>query len=132
VTRLGPAWIGPGLFALFLLPAVGYAGYSVTNRWYQGYVLAQEEEGLRREIEQLRETNLRLQAEVTLARSDAQIEKIAREQLNLVKPGDRPILLVGPPAVQPAEAASQRQAAPTPERPAWRRLLDAIFKRQPA
>jgi cell division protein FtsB len=132
VTRQAPGWIGPGLLALFLLPAVGYAGYSVTDRWYQGYLLGLEEQGLRREIELLREANLRLQADVTLARSDAQIEKIAREQLNLVKPGDRPILLVGPTAAQLDEDAGQRAAPSMPERPAWRRLLDAIFKRQHA
>jgi cell division protein FtsB len=130
VTRVAPGWIGPGLLALFLLPAVAYAGYSVTDRWYQGYLLGLEEQDLRREIEELREANLRLQADVSLARSHAQIEKIEREHLNLVRPGDRPILLVGPPAAQPDEVAGQRQARSVPERPAWRRLLDAIFKRQ--
>jgi cell division protein FtsB len=132
VTRLSPGWVGPGLLVLFLLPAIAYAGYSVTERWYQGFLLSLEEQGLRREIALLREANVRLQAELTLARSDAQVEKIAREQLNLVKLGDRPIVLVGPTAAPRDEAAGLRQAPSTLDRPAWRRLLDALFKRQPS
>ncbi len=132
VPKLVPTWLGAGLFALFLLPAVGYAGYSVTDRWYQGYLLGLEEDDLRRDVEQLRRENVRLQAAVSDARSDASIEKVAREQLNLVKPGDRPIVLVGPPGGQAAEPSARPGPPPTPEKPAWRRLLDAIFKRPPA
>ena len=150
--------IVPGLLLLFVLPVLGYAVYSVTDRWYQGYRLSQEEAGLRTDITRLREENLKLQAELKDARSDAAIEAVAREQLGLVKPGDRAIVLVGPPlAVAPAkpaegttrrpessEAAGLRQppgsaAAPrtdptaeraTPPEPGgWRKVLDALFGR---
>lgn len=120
--------VGPALFLLFLLPALAYAGYSVADRWYQSYVLAQEEAELRREIAQLRDANLRLQAELNDARGDAAIESVAREQLNLVKPGDRPFLLVGP-AASPTPPAPRREPAPPAEKPAWRRVLDPLFGR---
>ena len=127
---IATSWVGPGLLALlFLLPVGAYAAYSVADRWYQNYVLGQEEEMLRREIEQLRRENLRLQAELNEARSDHRIEAIAREQLGLVKPGDRPIVLVGPPATPAAESPPRREPPPVPEKTAWRRLLDAIFGR---
>ena len=157
-SRGSSTWIVPGLLLLFVLPVLGYAGYSVADRWYQGYQLSQEEAGLRADITRLREENLRLQAELKDARSDAAIEAVAREQLGLVKPGDRAIVLVGPPrpvapakpaegttrrpepseaAVlrQPPDSTAARRADPAAERATplepggWRKLLDALFGR---
>jgi cell division protein FtsB len=128
------SWIAPGLLALFILPALAYGGYTVGDRWYQNYVLAQEEAALRADVQRLRETNVRLQRDLDAARGDAQIEKAAREQLGLVKPGDRPIQIVGPPGAAPPEPAVRREAPPperpiTVEKPSWLRVLDAIFGR---
>ena len=119
------SWILPGLLLLFVLPLLGYAGYSVADRWYQGYQLSREEAALRADILRLREENLKLQAELKDARSDAAIEAIAREQLGLVKPGDRAIVLVGPQQAaaqaKPAEATTRRpesaEAAALRQRP---------------
>jgi cell division protein FtsB len=108
--------IVPGLLLLFVLPLLGYAGYSVADRWYQGYQLSREEAALRTDILRLREENLKLQAELKDAKSDWAIETIAREQLGLVKPGDRAIVLVGPPPAaaqaKPAEVATRRAESP--------------------
>jgi cell division protein FtsB len=123
------SWLRPSWLALFLVPAVAYAGYAVAGRWYQGYVLAQEETELRREIAQLRSENVRLQAELSYVRGDRYIESVAREQLNLVRPGDRPLILVGPGGAPPVEPAPRRDPPPLPEKSAWRRLLDSIFGR---
>ncbi len=114
--RSSQSLILPGLLLLFVLPLLGYAGYSVGDRWYQGYQLSREEAALRADILRLREENLRLQAELKDARSDWAIETIAREQLGLVKPGDRAIVLVGPPPVaaqaKPAEVPTRRSESP--------------------
>lgn len=115
--------------ALFLLPMVAYATYSVANRWYQSYLLALEEADIRREIETLREQNLRLQAELVYTRGDQYVEKIAREQLNLVKPGDRALILIGPPGESPSQTSPRREAAPPAEKPGWRKMLEPIFGR---
>jgi cell division protein FtsL len=120
--------VGPALLMLFLLPALVYAAYSVGDRWYQAYILAQEEADLRREIAELRSENVNLQAELTRARSDESLETVAREQLGLVKPGDRAIVLIGPRGATP-EAAAPEPGDPVPEKPAWRKLLDAVFRR---
>lgn len=128
----GLSWIAPGILAIFILPALAYGGYTVGDRWYQNYVLNQEEVALRADVQRLRETNARLQRDLEAARGDAQIEKAAREQLGLVRPGDRAIQIVGPPGVTAAEPTVRRQTAPAErpvavEKPAWLRLLDAIF-----
>jgi cell division protein FtsB len=128
------SWVAPSLLAIFILPALAYGGYSVGDRWYQNYVLSQEEAAVRADLQRLRETNARLQRDLETARSDAGVEKAAREQLGLIKPGDRPIQIVGPPGVQASEPAVRREAPPaerpiTVEKPGWLRILDAIFGR---
>ena len=133
-----PSWVGPGLVILFVVPLLVYGAYSIGDRWYQNYLLTQQEEAIRAEVMRLREENLRLQRELVIARSDAGIEKTAREHLGLVKPGDTPIQIVGPggPAASApgAARAPQSQAPPDPkpapaERPGWLRFLDGLFGR---
>lgn len=122
-------WARPGLLALFLLPTLAYAGYSVADRWYQSFILTQEERALRLEISQLRRENLLLQADLQFTRSDQYVESVAREQLGLVRPGDRAFVLVGPAAAPTVEPTTRREAPAPPERSAWRRVLDALFGR---
>lgn len=131
-----PSWIGPGLAVLFVVPLLVYGAYSIGDRWYQNYLLTQQEEAIRAEVIRLREENLRLQRELVLARSDAGIEKLAREQLGLIKPGDTAIQIVGPAgsaaapgASRPAQAPPAPRPPPAAERPAWLRFLDGFFGR---
>jgi len=121
--------LAPSLLALFLLPMLAYATYSIADRWYQSYVLALEEAETRREIEALRDQNLRLQADLVHTRGDQYVEKIAREQLNLVKPGDRAIILVGPAGTSTPQSPPRREVPPPAEKPGWRKLLEPIFGR---
>ena len=133
---LAPSWIGPGIAVLFVVPLLVYGAYSIGDRWYQNFLLTQQEEAIRVEVMRLREENLRLQRELVVARSDAGIEKVAREKLGLIKPGDTAIQLVGP-AGPGAAASGSARAAPAPaapaperpERPAWLRFLDGFFGR---
>jgi cell division protein FtsL len=130
---LAPSWIGPGLLMVFVVPLLVYGAYSIGDRWYQNYILTRQEESIRAEVMQLREENLRLQKELTTAKSDSGIEKTAREQLGLVKPGDTAFQLVGPQGstaqapARPVSAPSAPAPQPTPERPGWLRFLDGIF-----
>ena len=133
-----PSWLGPGLVVLFVVPLLVYGAYSIGDRWYQNYLLTQQEEAIRAEVILLREENVRLQRELVLARSDGGIEKVAREQLGLVKPGDTAIQIVGPggPAASgpgasrsaPVQAPAEPKPAPA-ERPGWLRFLDGLFGR---
>ena len=125
---------GPRLIALFLLPLVVYGAYSIGDRWYQNYVLIHQEELIRADVMRLREENVRLQKQLDDARSDAGIEKIAREQLGLVRPGDTAVQIMLPQGgapVQARPATPELPAAPmtAPEKPAWLRFLDGLFGR---
>jgi cell division protein FtsL len=129
-----PSWIGPGLAILFMVPLLVYGVYSIGDRWYQNYLLNQQEEAIRAEVVRLREENLRLQRELNRVKSDAGIEQVAREQLGLVKPGDTAIQITGPTGPAAAAPAAQRppQTPPPhspPERPIWLRVLDGLFGR---
>ena len=133
-----PSWIGPGLVVLFVIPLLVYGAYSIGDRWYQNYLLTQQEEAIRAEVMRLREENLRLQRELVFARSDAGIEKTAREHLGLVKSGDTAIQIVGsggpaasaPGSSRSASAHPPAEQRPAPaERPAWLRFLDGLFGR---
>lgn len=131
---LAPSWLGPGLAVLFVVPLLVYGAYSIGDRWYQNYLLTQQEEAIRAEVTRLREENLRLQRELVVTRSDAGIEKTAREQLGLVKPGDTAIQIVGPAGPAAAPGSNRPAQAPSPrqtphERPGWLRFLDGFFGR---
>jgi cell division protein FtsB len=131
---VAPSWLGPGLLILFMVPLLVYGAYSIGDRWYQNYLLTRQEESIRADVLRLREENLRLQRELVEARSDAGIEKTAREQLGLIRPGDTALQLVGPQgagsAARPTQAAPAPPAAPAAaERPSWLRVLDGLFGR---
>jgi cell division protein FtsB len=130
MSRAGGAWWAhTGLWVLFLLPTLVYAGVTVADRWYQSYLLAQEEAELRVEISELRRENLQLQGTLIRARSDQAVESVAREQLGLVRQGDRAFALVGPPSAPPPRSDPYALPAERPDKPPWRRLLEAILGR---
>jgi cell division protein FtsB len=73
-------------------------------------LLAQREDTgkVREELELLREQNERLEEEAERLQSDAEVERIARERYNLVRPGETPYAVVD---VPPSTTAP---VAPTP------------------
>ncbi len=82
-------------FGAATLITLGYGGQSLARVWH----MKLEVESLEREISTLRAETGRLTALVTRLRSDPDfIEQVAREDLGLVKPGDRVLKL--PPSGQ--------------------------------
>lgn len=74
-----------GFFLLLLLMAVFHE-----NGILNAYQLEQEQHKIKTENENLRAKNERLRMEIKGLKSDPyEIEKIAREKLHLVKPGDQ-------------------------------------------
>lgn len=77
-------------FGAATLLTLGYGGQSLARVWH----MKLEVEGLEREISTLRAETGRLTALVTRLRSDPDlIEQVAREDLGLVKPGERVLKL---------------------------------------
>ena len=82
------------------------------QRAVEGYAMARQVEAVRREVGELREQNVELQSRIARYRSDAYIERVAREELSLVRPGDVPVIVVAPTA-QPTPSVGPRPS-PTP------------------
>ncbi len=115
--RLIPRWVGP-LAATALILAIGAAFGAA---YWNGYQLRREAAALEREREDLRQSNAQLREEIRLLNTPEYIERLAREQLGLVRPDEIAVILVRPtPAPSPAPTA----AASTPARtePWWTRL----------
>jgi cell division protein FtsL len=117
-----------GRFAFFMLiPFVLYTLYTVAEKSVQTYRLRNQAALVRAELEAEKQENLRLQQELVDARSDQQIEAAARTYLNLVKPGDQAVVLVGlPPKPTPAPRVVEPTSLPddTPGWLSW--LLDQL------
>ena len=79
-----------GLFGAATAMMLAYGGQSLARVWH----MKTEVEGLEREIVSLRAETGRLTALVTRLRSDPDfIEQVAREDLGLVKPGEKVLKL---------------------------------------
>jgi cell division protein FtsB len=84
-------------FAVAALAILGYGGQSLTRVWQ----MKREVESLERQIAGLRADTAELSAAVARLRSDPEaIEKVAREALGLVKPGERVLKLPPSPGGQ--------------------------------
>jgi cell division protein FtsB len=74
----------------------------------------------------LREENGHLEAEVAGLQSDVEVERLAREQFGLVRPGEIAYVVVSP----EGEEAAAAEAEPTLDRPGeqpwWRDLWDFL------
>ena len=86
-------------FGVVSLTVLGWGGQSLARVWQ----MKQEVEGLEREIASLRVETSRLMAVVDRLRTDPDaIEQLAREDLGLVKPGEKILKLPPSPASPPA------------------------------
>ncbi|MGQ0550585.1 MAG: FtsB family cell division protein [Armatimonadota bacterium] len=122
--RLVPRWAGPAV-------AVAICGALVLafgGAYWDGYQLRRGAARLARERDELRLQNAQLREELRLLRTPEYIERLAREQLGLVRPGEIAVILVRPtPAAAPPAAPPGTREAGRPEvrepKPWWARLL---------
>ena len=87
-----------------------YFMVSVTQRTAQVYQLKQEEVRLQQEVGSLEARHQQLVEEKARLQSDTDIEKIAREQLNLIKPGETAVIVL---PNKEATAQTQKQQVQT-------------------
>lgn len=94
----------------------------------QGYEMRQEARALEQRIEQLKKENRRLTQDLDYLRSDQYIEKVAREELGLVRPGDVAVAALGiedprSPSLLPTPTRSPTPGAVEQDIPNWQRWL---------
>jgi cell division protein DivIC len=99
--------MGPAVLAGLAVVLMGLFG----SAYWDGYQVRREAARLVRERDELRRQNAQLREEIRLLHTPEYIERLAREQLGLVRPGEIAVILV-----QPTPAP----AAPTAEKDAGR------------
>lgn len=118
--RLIPRWVGP------LAAAVVMVGLAVAfgAAYWDGYQLRREAATLERERDDLRRSVAQLREEIRLLNTPEYIERLAREQLGLVRPDEIAVILVRPtPAPTPGPpAAAATESVTAPPGPWWTRL----------
>ena len=79
----------------------------------------------REQLAALEDENRKLEEDITALGTDAEIERVARDQYGLVRPGETGYVIVSPPG---AEAADAAEVAPVEEahRPWWAQMWDWV------
>ncbi len=115
--------IATGLASIYLVILTG-------QRALDAYRANQEVEAVRQDIAALRTRNFELQSELSSSKLDEDIERTAREELGLAKPGDHPVILLWPDGARKATTAPS--AAPAVPEPNWRQWLRLFVDPPPA
>ncbi len=108
--RLAPVLIGCVVLVLLYL-LVRFYDASVGS-----YRLEQRAAVVRQEIARLESDNQALATQVAQAQTDEYVELIARERLNMIRPGDRPLVMLReqPPAAARAQPLPAAVPQPAP------------------
>lgn len=117
-----------GLLPLLIAAIVLLVLIVIGERAVQNHGMQQEAKAAERRVEQLKKENQRLNQELQYYQSDQYIEKMAREELGLVRPGDVAVAIVGTPNAGPSELLPTPTPSATPEpsnrdKPNWQRWL---------
>jgi cell division protein FtsL len=100
--RVVTRWAGPAIAVGLAVGLLGIFG----GAYWSGYQLRREAARLVRERDDLRRQNAQLREEIRLLNTREYIERLAREQLGLVRPGEIAVILVQPtPSPRPAPRA---------------------------
>ena len=109
-----------------VVPLLAYFGVSSVNRALDTYSLQRASDDVRVEIDELQERNEELLRQREFLKTDEYVERIAREELDLVKPGETSIVVITPRDTirppRPGEPVVDEAPAPN-----WRRWWDYFF-----
>lgn len=90
--RLVPRWAGPLVAACVLLAVAAAFG----GAYWDGFKVRRELGGVVQERDTLKKLNAQLREEIRLLNTPEYIERVAREQLGLIRPGEIAVILVRP------------------------------------
>jgi cell division protein FtsL len=123
-----------GFIPLFVAAGVVFTLFVIGGKAVQSYELKQEALALERRIDGLKIENRQIKQQLEYYRSDQFIEKVAREELGLIKPGDVAVVMVMPsdnplPALpDPVPLVSPARQTPS-DIPTWQRWLQLFVGR---
>lgn len=104
-----PLSVSPAQLTVLVVCVVSV--YFVANFYeksLQAYRISQRATEVHRDIDRLEADIQRLKAEIAYYQTDEYVEVMARNNLSLVKPGDRPVIVL---PAEPTPAAEQAQGA---------------------
>ena len=117
-----------GRFVIFLTLAVLlYLGVAAVGKAVQIYRLDQEERQIRGEIEELKARNEALQKQVEYLKSEAYVEKVAREELNLIKKGETAVIVLSPEGSAATAEKRPSENKESRQQPNWQRWWQFLF-----
>lgn len=117
---------------MLAIPLLAYLSFTTARKALEVYQLNQQASVIRQEVAQLRDRNAELRRQMEYLQSPEYVERAAREQLNLVRPGDIPLVVVSPAGKEPsAEAASAPSQAWPETIPNWQRWWNYFFGEGP-
>ena len=104
----------------------------VGGKAVQGYEMRQEARAIERRVDQLKHQNKDLTQKLDYYRSDEYVEKVAREELGLVRPNDVAVIIVPPdgsrsPFVSPTPPPTIPSAVTETEVPTWQKWLSVFI-----
>jgi len=114
---------------LLSIPVLAYFSCSAGRKALEIYDLHRQSEQLRAEISALQERHQELQRQIEYLRSDEYVEKVAREELNLVKPGDTTVVVVTRPVSLTASVTSATTAGGERHPSPWEQWWAFLFGR---
>lgn len=126
MVRISPAFPLRTLLLLVSIAVVVSFLLSIGHRTIQIYQLQNEEARLRREVAVLEAKNKQLQVQQEGLKNDADIERIAREELNLIKLGETAVVVLPSQEViarMAPQAAARQEASASSRKSWWERLF---------
>lgn len=79
-------------FRLLIMVIIGYGVYICGDQYVQSMAVSREVEGARKKLEQLQQVSQSMVEERQRLKTADHVEKLAREELGLVKPGEVPYM----------------------------------------
>lgn len=127
-TISGAQFVGIIVLTIILLLIVDYG-----RRVSTGFYIAQAEEQLKAEIAVELTRNAQLKARLEYVQSDEFVEKWAREEGHMARPGDRPFILVTveAPRSAPQNSTAIVQTAGATPQPTWHQWWYLFFDTPP-
>lgn len=116
-------------FIALLVFVIGWAGFSLYKVWVKKMDIDAEIEALRRKSQSLEEENKRLTENIEYLKTNDFLEREARENLNLQKPGEKAIIINRKGDAIAREVAEGNDSGGNELMPFWRRWFQYFLEK---